>query len=167
MQSPAWLNSVLGLETQAQNLNFGQIALRAVIVFISALIMLRLGDKRFLSQKTVFDAVLGFILASVLARAVNGSSAFFATIGGGFVLVGMHRLLARLSRQWHWFGNLVKGHCEQVINDGMVIKRAMRQNNISEHDLFEDLRMNGNVSEIEKVKVAYVERNGQISVVRK
>jgi uncharacterized membrane protein YcaP (DUF421 family) len=61
--------------------------LRGVIVFIATLAIIRCGDRRFLSQKTAFDAVLGFILASMLARAVNGTAAFFPTLGGGFVLV--------------------------------------------------------------------------------
>src|SRR5262245_12368099 len=39
--------------------------------------MIRCGDRRFLSQKSAFDAVLGFILPSMLARAVNGTAAFF------------------------------------------------------------------------------------------
>ena len=42
----------------------------------------------------------------------------------------------------------------------------MKANNLSEHDLLEDLRMNGNTSKIEKVKSAYCERNGHISVVK-
>jgi len=48
----------------------------------------------------------------------------------------------------------------------MVMDDAMRANNLSEHDLAEDLRMNGNVSDLQKVKAAYYERNGHISVVK-
>jgi uncharacterized membrane protein YcaP (DUF421 family) len=129
--------------------------------------MVRLGDKRFLSKKTAFDAILGFILASMLARAVNGSAAFWPTMGGGFVIVGLHRLIAFSSRRWHKFGILVKGTSDLVIRDGKVIESAMRRNDLSEHDLQEDLRFNGQVDDPSQVKVAYVERNGHISVVRK
>jgi uncharacterized membrane protein YcaP (DUF421 family) len=160
------LSDVLGLGVQPQNLNFFQISLRGIIVFIAALVMLRLGDKRFLSKRSAFDVVLGFILASMLARAVNGSSAFFPTIGGGFVVVLLHRLLAFLTRDAHWFGLLIKGRSDLVIEDGRINRAAMKANNLSEHDLIEDLRMNGNMGEIEKVKAAYCERNGQISVVK-
>jgi uncharacterized membrane protein YcaP (DUF421 family) len=41
----------------------------------------------------------------------------------------------------------------------------MRRNNLSKHDLIEDLRLNGNVRDPRKVTEAYFERNGQISVV--
>lgn len=161
-----FINAVLGLEAEPKDLTLLQISLRAVIVFIVALMMVRMGDKRFLSKMTAFDAILGFILASMLARAVNGSVAFFPTLGGGFVLVGLHRLVAYCSRDSHWFGNLVKGHCELVIKNGVVNHQALRKNNLSEHDLMEDLRLNGNVGSVDRVKAAFVERNGQISVVR-
>src|ERR1700748_2549565 len=77
------LDTFLGIGLDPKNLTFLQIALRGIIVFAVTLLMVRLGDKRFLSQKTAFDAILGLILASMLARAVNGSSSFWATLGGG------------------------------------------------------------------------------------
>jgi hypothetical protein len=43
--------------------------------------MVRVANKRIFSKTTAFDAVLGFIMASMLARAVNGSAAFFPTLG--------------------------------------------------------------------------------------
>jgi uncharacterized membrane protein YcaP (DUF421 family) len=41
----------------------------------------------------------------------------------------------------------------------------MRQHDLSEHDLVEDLRLNGNIDDLRQVRAAYIERNGQISVV--
>ena len=67
------LKHILGLDLEPKELNFIQISLRGVIVFVVALTMVRFGNKRFLSKMTAFDAILGFILASMLARAVNGS----------------------------------------------------------------------------------------------
>ena len=81
-------------------------------------------------------------------------------------MVGLHRTMAFLARRSHWFGNLVKGRCDPLIQDGIVVERAMRQNNLSEHDLLEDLRLNGNVNNPQTVRAAFVERNGQISVVK-
>ena len=72
---------------EPKDLTFLQTALRAVIVFVATLVMVRLSSKRSLARKTAFDAVLLIIIASVLARAINGSTPFFPTIGTGFVLV--------------------------------------------------------------------------------
>lgn len=161
-----WLDPILGLGLQPKDLTFFQTSLRAVIVFITALIMVRMASKRFLAKMTAFDAILGFILASMLARAVNGSAGFFPTLGAGFILVWLHRFIGFLACVSHKFGNLVKGHCIQVVKDGEVLESAMRKHNLTDHDLEEELRMNGNVDDPKKIKAAYLERNGQISVVK-
>ena len=160
------ISSLLGLHVDADKLTFTQISLRGIIVFLAALVMVRLGDRRFLSKKTIFDAILGFILASMLARAVNGNASFFPTLAAGFVLVGLHKLLAMISQRSHWFGNLIKGCEALVIKDGVLIPENMRRHDVSEHDLKEDLRLNGNLANFREVKEAYIERNGQISVVK-
>src|SRR6195256_6861140 len=111
------IDSWLGLGAQPKDLTFVQISLRGIIVFLATLAMVRLGHKRSLSRKTAFDAVLLVILASVLSRAINGSAAFFATLGGGLVLVLLHRLLALIAFHWHTFGCLIKGRPKLIIED--------------------------------------------------
>ena len=161
------LAATLGLDQPAEALTFMQISLRGVIVFVAALIIVRLGDRRFLSQKTAFDAVLGFILASMLARAVNGTAAFFPTLGGGLVLVLLHRALAYWSQDSHALGDLIKGRCDVIVRDGKLDEAMTRRSRLSEHDIREDLRLHGNVQDIDDVALAVFERNGQISVVRR
>ena len=86
------LHTLLGIGTEPRALTFLQVSIRGVIVFIATLIMMRLGSKRSLAEKTAFDAVFMVIIGSMLARAINGSEAFFPTLGAGFVLVLLHRL---------------------------------------------------------------------------
>ena len=86
--------TLLGLSVEPKDLTFVQISLRGIIVFLATLIMIRFGHKRLLTRRTPFDAILLVILAAVLSRAINGSAAFFATLGGGMVLVLLHRLFA-------------------------------------------------------------------------
>src|SRR2546428_7003443 len=122
-----FVGPLLGLGAEPKVLTFIQISLRGVIVFNATLIMVRLGHKRSLSRKTAFDAVLLVILASVLSRAINGSAAFFATLGGGLVLVLLHRLLAFIAFHSHWFGRLIKGSPEIVVESGDLIWPIMRR----------------------------------------
>ena len=111
--------------------------------------------------------MLGFILASMLARAVNGTAAFFPTLGSGFVLVTLHRILGYWSRRSHAVGLLIKGRSDVIVRDGALDEAAARRNRLSEHDVLEDLRLNGNVADIRDVRLAVLERNGQVSVVRR
>jgi uncharacterized membrane protein YcaP (DUF421 family) len=161
-----FLESLLGLAAEPKNLTFIQISLRGVIVMVAALVMLRLGTKRSLAEKTAFDAVLLIVLASVLARAVNGSAAFFPTLGGGFILVVLHRLLASLSWRWHCLGVLIKGQAEVIVENGNVNWKALQKNHISKHDLEEDLRLNAKTEDISKIRIARVERSGNISFIK-
>jgi len=158
-------HSSVGVEPQ--DLTFVQISLRGVVVFIATLVMIRLGHKRSLSRKTAFDAVLLVILASVLSRAINGSAAFFATLGGGLVLVLLHRLLAFIAFHSHWFGCLIKGLPEVILEDGDFVLSTMHRNHISTHDVEEDMRLSLHDDDISKVKKARVERSGDISFIKR
>lgn len=162
-----FVSPLLGLGVEPRDLTFVQISLRGVVVFIATLIMVRLGHKRSLSRKTAFDAVLLVILASVLSRAINGSAAFFATLGGGVVLVLLHRLLAFIAFHSHWFGCLIKGLPEVIIEDGDFVLGTMRRNHISTHDVEEDMRLSLRDDDVSKVKKGRVERSGDISFIKK
>src|SRR5437762_6311038 len=107
-----WLNSLLGLKLEPRELSFLQVCLRGLVVFIVALIIVRLADKRFLAKMSAFDAILGFVLASMLARAINGSASFFPTLAAGFVLVFLHRIMGWVAFRQPWFEGLVKGQAE-------------------------------------------------------
>jgi uncharacterized membrane protein YcaP (DUF421 family) len=158
---------LLGLGARPEDLTFVQISLRGIIVFLATLVMIRLGHKRSLARKTAFDAALIVILASVLSRAINGSAAFFATLGGGVVIVLVHRLLAFIAYYSHWFGVLIKGTPEVIIEDGELILGAMRRNHISRHDVEEDLRLAAKTEEFRDIHAGYVERSGDISFIKR
>ena len=158
--------TLLGLSVEPKDLTFVQISLRGIIVFLATLIMIRFGHKRLLTRRTPFDAILLVILAAVLSRAINGSAAFFATLGGGVVLVLLHRLFAHLAYRSHRFGILVKGSPDTIVRDGKCDFQMMRRNHVSIHDLEEDMRLNGHIDDLSKVRLARVERSGDISFIK-
>jgi len=159
--------ALLGLGVEPKDLTFLQVSLRGIIIFLATLITVRIGHKRSLAQRTPFDAVLLVILASVLSRAVNGSAPFFATIGGGVVLVVLHRVFAHLAYRSHAFGILVKGKPDVIVRDGECNFDMMRRNHVSVHDLEEDMRLNAHSDDLPGIRVARVERSGDISFIKK
>ena len=158
---------ILGLGSEAKDLTFFQISLRAVIIFLATLIMVRIGHKRSLARKSAFDAVLLVILASFLARAVNGTAPLFETIGAGFVVVLLNRLLALFAYQSHAFGILIKGRPELIIDNGDLVFQTMRRNHISKHDVEEDMRLEASLEDLKKIRRGFVERSGDISFIQK
>ena len=159
--------TLLGSGVEPKNLTFIQISLRGVIVFVVTLITMQLGHKRSLSRKTPFDAALLVILAAVLSRAINGSAAFFATLGGGVVLVLLHRLCAFLAFYSHGFGMLLKGRPDVIVRDGRRDLAMMWRNHVSTHDLDEDMRLSAHTDDLSDIRVARVERSGDISFIKK
>jgi len=157
----------LGLGAEPQTLTFMQISLRGIIVFIFTLVMVRISARRSLARRTVFDSVFLVILASVLARAINGSSDLLPTIGGGFAMVAFHRLLAWIAFYSHGFGNLIKGADEILIRDGELVHQKLRNHHITRHDLEEDLRLALHAEDLARVRKARLERSGDISFICK
>jgi len=162
-----FVGPLLGLGVEPKDLTFLQISIRGIIVFVATLLMIRLGHKRSLARKTPFDAVLIVILASVLSRAINGSAAFFATLGGSVVIVLFHRIFSFIAYHSHAFGILIKGRPEVIVENGNLVMGTMRRNHISKHDLEEDLRLDAELENISRVQVARVERSGDISFIKK
>jgi uncharacterized membrane protein YcaP (DUF421 family) len=65
------------------------------------------------------------------------------------------------------FGILIKGRPEIIVENGDLIPSTMLRNNISTHDLQEDLRLDAQLDELSKIRVARVERSGDISFIKK
>lgn len=159
------LSALLGLGKSSEDFTALETSLRAAVIFFAALVLVRVGAKRFLARNTAFDIILAFILGSTLSRAINSSAPLLPTILACLVLVLLHRLLAALSFHFNHFGSLVKGNAEEVIHQGKVNQEVMRKHYLSEKDLMEALRLKSEDNPAD-VKSAYIERNGDVSVVK-
>lgn len=161
-----WLDRLLGLNLQPEQLDFAQLAVRAIIIFVVALALMRLGHKRSLTRKSAFDMALVVIFGAILARAINGSGPFFPTIGAAFVLVALHRLLAFAAFRWPHFENLIKGRPDTLLRGGRPLRESMRRHDVSTSDLEEDMHLCGH-NVLEEIEIARLERNGKISFIKK
>jgi len=161
-----FVQALLGLGVDAKELTSLQVSMRGIIVFVATLVMVRIGSKRSLAEKTAFDAALMIIITSVLARAINGSAPFVPTLVVGFVLVLLHRLFALGAYASHAFGILVKGKPVVIVENGRINRRNMRVNHITQHDLEEDMRLDAEIEDRSKIKIARVERSGDISFIK-
>jgi uncharacterized membrane protein YcaP (DUF421 family) len=159
------LQILLGLELDISDVNGLQMALRTIIIYAFTLAIIRLGSKRFLGEASAFDLVVGIILGSVMSRAINGSAPFFPTLAAGIVLIGMHWLLAVIAFHIDWFGPFVKGNRVLLIKDGQIQEQEIQRTGITTHDLNQALRHQSKQTDPSKIEAAYLERDGQISVI--
>jgi uncharacterized membrane protein YcaP (DUF421 family) len=167
MSSGVWqiLVDAFGIGKEPLDLSAGQVALRTVAVYSFGLVAVRLADRRVLGKNTAFDVVVGVVLGSVLSRAINGTGAILATMGGVAVLLGMHWLLAFVSSKSKRLSVLLKGKPQPLVRDGEILWDEMRRNHISEGDLEEMIRLHGGLLRPEEVGTACLERNGEISAI--
>ena len=161
----SFVERAVGAHVRAEDLTVSQISLRAVLVFLVWLAIVRLADRRLLGKYSAFDVVLAVMLGSVLSRAINGSAPLWGTLAAAAALVAMHWLLSLLSFHWHAFGHVVKGMPRTLIVDGKVLEDELRRNFITNHDLCEMLRLQGRIADPSEAKLATLERNGQISAI--
>ena len=159
------ISSLFGANARAHDFTVLQVCMRAILIFFATLVMVRVGNKRFFAKKTAFDLILSLILASMMARTINGEQPLVPTISAGFLLVWLHRLLALMACRWPAFGTLIKGSEETLISDGEVRHEVLRKHHLGMDDLREELRLNG-VQEPKEVQVARLERSGEVSVIR-
>src|SRR5437763_16318014 len=103
------IETFLGLHADAKELLWYQISLRAVVIYLAGLFIIRISDKRFLGRHTAFDAFLAFVLGAMLSRAINGPERLVESIVGGIVLIGLHWLFSIASYKSTSFGTLIKG----------------------------------------------------------
>jgi uncharacterized membrane protein YcaP (DUF421 family) len=161
------LQNWLGIGVDPKEFTLLQLLLRALIVFITMYLMIRIAGRRFMAQKNTCDVVLAFLAASMLARDINGSAAFGVNIALGFIIAAVYRLVAWAACEFPLLGRLLKGSAIDMVVDGKVRADALRQHHVSRHDLEEDMRLTGNVGDPAVVKLARLERSGDISVERK
>ncbi|MGK7392578.1 MAG: DUF421 domain-containing protein [Candidatus Cyclobacteriaceae bacterium M2_1C_046] len=155
-------NQIIGTQ---HHMEWWQISIRAFIIFLVAIFLVRISNKRIFGKHSAFDIVMGIMLGSILSRAITGNSPFFLTILAATVLVLMHRAMGVIAWKYDWFGTRVKGRHQELIREGEIQWHVMDEKNISHEDLHEALRLNGQVLDVKKVKAARLERSGDISVI--
>jgi uncharacterized membrane protein YcaP (DUF421 family) len=161
------VSRALGLGLEAKNINVWQMSLRAVVVFVASIVIVRLGNKRFMGKHTTLDVMLGIIFGSVVSRAITGNSPFFQTLAAALVLVLLHWTLAAIAFRSHGFGRFVNGHDCVLIKDGELQWDEMKRSHLTEDDLLEAMRVKGKPPDLRTVKSAHLERDGEISIITK
>lgn len=153
--------------SDADTITWWQMSIRAIFIFFSALILVRFGGKRVFGKNTSFDIVLGVILGSILSRALTGNAKFFPTLAAALTLVVLHMVLAKIAFRSKKIGHLVKGTESQLMANGEIDWEMMKKVDITPHDLMEAARIKGSVMGIDKVKAAFLERSGDVSIIKK
>jgi uncharacterized membrane protein YcaP (DUF421 family) len=142
-----------------------QECIRAILVLLYGLVLIRVAGRRAFGRQTPLDIVLAVIIGSNLSRTLTANAPFFPTLAGTAVLVAVYWITSHLTQRSKLLGWLVKGSPVWLIHGGKLDSKAADRSGVSKGDLEEAMRARG-VDELSKVRTAVLERNGKISVIR-
>ncbi|MEH6664479.1 MAG: YetF domain-containing protein [Brevundimonas sp.] len=150
--------------TEGQDIGALQMAVRAVLIFVLGVLIVRFAATRAFGKWSALDIILAVIVGSNLSRALTGSAPFLPTVIATVLLVVLHGLLAMAAARWSWLSTLTKGSSITLVRDGRIDEAAMRRSGIGKGDLRMALRAAGH-NDLKSIKSASLERNGDISVI--
>ncbi len=159
-----YLNHLLGLDNV--NLEPHQMAARAAVVFFLALIYIRTGGLRMLGRHSAYDSLTALILGSILGRAVISHDSFWGTLLAAIVIMLLHRLVSWITFKSSWAGSILKGKSIVLFQNSQPIMKNLSRWHITENDLQEAVRKHLHEDDMSHVKEIYIDRSGELSVIR-
>jgi uncharacterized membrane protein YcaP (DUF421 family) len=151
---------------EADPIAWWQMSIRAVLIFLWAMLLYRAIPRRALGGNAAVDIVLLVIIGSSLSRALTGTAPLLPVIAATALLALLYTVVILAASRIERLGRLLKGRSIRLIKDGRIDEPAMLRAQMGKGDLLENLRLAG-TADIAEVQAAYLERNGEVSVVRK
>jgi uncharacterized membrane protein YcaP (DUF421 family) len=139
---------------------------RGVLVYLSIFVLLRVILRGRVGTATMSDLLVIVLIADA---AQNAMAADYQSITSGVILiatiVGMSFLLDWLAYRVPWLQRYVHPDRIPLIVDGRPVRRNLERELMTEEELMTQLHLQG-VEKMEDVKAAYLEGNGEVSVIQ-
>jgi uncharacterized membrane protein YcaP (DUF421 family) len=158
------LNTLFG---QGKELNALQMSCRGVVVFFIALLLIRVSGRRSFGVRTPLDNIIVISLGAILSRAIVGASAFLPVIVTCFVIVLLHRFIGWLIATNKLLGRLIEGEKILLYEDNVFKKENMKKALVCQEDLMQGVRKSALTEDMDKIEKVFIERNGEISAIKK
>jgi len=151
---------------EGEDLSILNMSCRAFIMFFIALLLLRISGRRSFGARSPFDNIVVIMLGAILSRPIVGASSFIPTVVAATVICVVHRLLAILAARIHPLSKILKGGEGILYKDGQLNYSTMKRFNLSLGDVEEGVRTKAGTSSLSDVKEIWIERSGELSVIR-
>lgn len=144
--------------------DLGATAGKAGLMYVAALIGLRLGERRTLAQWTLIDFVTAVAVGAIVGRTAVASTESFVTGAAALaVLIALHRV-ASLLRFRPLLGKLVDHRIRVLVADGRVRRTQLWRCGITDEDLYAQLRQRG-IFSLDGLRYVLYETKGAITIV--
>ena len=141
--------------------------LRAVVMYVMALVMIRLLGKRALGELGPFDfVVMTGVGHTVVSVALDRSIPYYEGIIILATLAGLEYIMGILALKSQTLSNLIVGRPVVLIDNGRIIRENLAREKCNVDDLMQELRKQG-IRDIDEVEKGILESCGGFSVIRK
>ncbi|HEY4324440.1 MAG TPA: YetF domain-containing protein [Mucilaginibacter sp.] len=161
------MKTLIEIFGQGKELSFFQMSCRGIVVFLIALVLIRISGRRSFGIRTPLDNIIVISLGATLSRAIVGASPFLPVITTCFVIVILHRLLGWLISHDDRFSKLIEGNKILLFSDGHFNRDKIRRALLCEEEIMQGVRKSALTDDLGKIDRIYIERNGEISVTKK
>jgi uncharacterized membrane protein YcaP (DUF421 family) len=142
------------------------IALRAVVLYLFIVGVLRVSGRRELSSLAPTDVVLLIVLGDAIQQGLVQDD---YSVTGAMIAISSIMLLqvaiSYLAFRWRRFANVVEGDPIVVLQDGRLIERNLRRERLTAADVAEEARGQG-IGSLSEVRWAVLEPSGSISFIK-
>jgi len=142
-----------------------ELVVRGTAMYWFIFILLRVAGRRDMGSLGVADMLVLVLLADA---AGNGMAGNYQSVPDGMVLVatliGWTVLIDRLAYFFKPIGKLLVADKVCLVIDGEMCRRNMRKEYITKEELYSELRQKG-IDDLSRVRRAYIEADGNISVI--
>lgn len=145
----------------------GSIALRASVIYLALLVLLRIGGRRELAQLTPADVLLLLLLSEAVSPALTGGNdSVLAGLAAAAILIALTFTIGWLTFRSPRFEALVEGNSVLLVREGKPIVEQLRSMRITNQQLKTFLHEHGLIR-MDQVAAAYVEPSGRVTIVKK
>lgn len=144
-----------------------QMSCRAVAVSLIAFVVIRISGRRSFGIGTPVDNITAILLGAILSRAIVGSSPFFPTIMAAFTIAVLHRLVGWLTVHNKRFGEILEGNKILLYEKGHFMEDNMKRALVCEEVIMQGIRKAVKTEKLDAVEKVYLDRSGEISVIKK
>lgn len=147
------------------DLPWWELVLRAALVYLALLVMMRFSGKRTVGQFTPFDLLVVMLLSEAVSNSLSaGEDSVPGALISAATLMVLNVIIAMATARSEKIAKFVDGEAVLLGRDGQVFKDAMRREHVAKGDVDQALR-EANCT-LDKMKCLFLEANGQITVMR-
>jgi uncharacterized membrane protein YcaP (DUF421 family) len=139
---------------------------RAAVVYLVLLVMVRITGKRTVGQFTPFDLIVVMLLSEGVSGSLNGQD---ESLAGGLIvaatLVALDMLIAVATSRSKKIDAVMEGNPVLIGRDGVIYRDVLKRERVPVADVEKALR--GADCDIEDMRMAILESDGNINIMKK